>query len=80
MQLIAEPISTNICFNIKGVDPVSLCDFLHVQGLAVVGYSEVKGLKFVRMSIVNPEIEEKDLDNFFNIVLEAAKHLENQLI
>lgn len=74
-ELFRSPESVNVCFTVDGVKAEDICDYLHKQGLIMVGYSQAKGTTFVRMACINADIEKTDIDHFFKQVKIAAKAL-----
>lgn len=75
LELFREPESVNVCFNVKGVDAEAICAKLHQDGKAMVGYSKTKGAKFIRIACINADISLKEVEEFLELVKEAAKLL-----
>ncbi len=74
LELFRVPESVNVCFNVKGWDAEKVCAQLHQKGLAMVGYSQTKGAKFIRMACINADISLKEVEEFLDIVKTVAKH------
>lgn len=74
-ELFRSPESVNVCFTIAGVQPEKVCEYLHKQGLIMVGYSQAKGTTFIRMACINADIQKTDVDHFFEQIKIAAKAL-----
>ena len=72
-DLIQEPESTTVCFSVSGKSDEHICEILDRQGMIKVGYGSAHGHTFIRLVFVNPDIEEKDVDNFFSKVKEASQ-------
>ncbi|TAE00964.1 MAG: aminotransferase class V-fold PLP-dependent enzyme [Bacteroidetes bacterium] len=75
LQLIQEPESVTVCFQVKGKSNQKICDLLHKQGLAKVSYGTARGKTFVRMACVNPDLENEDIDIFFDRVRQVSNEL-----
>jgi sulfinoalanine decarboxylase/sulfinoalanine decarboxylase/aspartate 1-decarboxylase len=60
--------SLSICFNFKDFDPEDLCTKLYESNTLMVGFGYFKGIKFIRLVIINGENSQKDLTNFFNVL------------
>jgi len=75
LALFRTPISVTICFTVEGVDEAALCQYLHQQGMAMVGYSSTKGSTFVRMACINADLTTEDVDYFFEQVQKATTML-----
>lgn len=74
-EMFRSPESVNVCFTIDGVEPEAVCEYLHKEGLIMVGYSQCKGTTFIRMACINADIEKTDIDNFFKQIKVAVKAL-----
>jgi len=48
------------------------------KGLSLVNYGYLKGKVAIRLVISNPDIEEKDLDEFFENFVQMGSVLENE--
>ncbi len=85
LQLQAEPQSLTICFKYKSEfekenDNLNLeiRETLMKKGLSLVNYGYLKGKVAIRLVISNPDIEEKDLDEFFENYVQMGIRLENE--
>jgi len=74
-ELFRSPSSVNVCFTIEGVEPAAVCEYLHKEGLIMVGYSQCKGTTFIRMACINADIQKIDVDHFFEQIKVAVKAL-----
>ena len=50
------------------------------KGLSLVNYGYIKGNVAFRLVISNPDIEEKDLDEFFENFVQMGRELENNKV
>ncbi len=75
LSLVREPESLNLCFTVQGAPADQLCSALNEQERLMLGYAIVDGALVVRMVLLNPLIDEGDLDAFFAHVLAAADSL-----
>ncbi|RLD73959.1 MAG: hypothetical protein DRJ07_20145, partial [Bacteroidetes bacterium] len=85
LQLLAEPQSLTICFTYKSDfekenDKLNLeiRETLMKKGLSLVNYGYLKEKVAIRLVISNPDIEEKDLDEFFENFVQMGSVLENE--
>ncbi len=65
LELIQEPDCVTVCFEVLGHSAVDICTQLNQMGLAKVGYGKARAKTFVRMVCVDPDMQEQDLDQFF---------------
>lgn len=72
-SLVLEPEGLNICFEVEGVSSIDLCNGLYEKGLVQVGYGTWKEKNFVRLVIVNPDMEFEDIDAFFDTIKKFLK-------
>ncbi len=75
MTLCKKPESTNICFEVCNKSSQAICHALDQEGRMKVGFGIVDGRFVIRLVCVNPEIDEQDLDLFFDEVLAVAKNM-----
>ncbi len=74
----------NICFryktNIRDIDNfnIKLRDKLWHSGKSMVNYAEIDGKTVIRMVTINPDIEFRDIDIFFQNLKQAAKEIINE--
>ncbi len=87
LYLLANPQSLSICFIYKtelGKDNdalnLTIRENLMKKGLSLVNYGYLNGKVAIRLVISNPEINEKDLDEFFENFIKAGNELEHQKI
>lgn len=85
LHLLAEPQSLTVCFKYKSEfekenDKLNLeiREKLMKKGLSLVNYGYLKGKVAIRLVISNPDIEEKDLDEFFENFVQMGSVLENE--
>jgi glutamate/tyrosine decarboxylase-like PLP-dependent enzyme len=80
LELLAEKQSLTICFRYKSVTHnanelnLAVRESLMKQGVSLVNYGCLKNEVVIRLVISNADIDEKDLDKFFdNYICEAVK-------
>ena len=73
--LSKEPESVNVCFEVTGKPSDLICETLRQQQKSLVGYGIVEGRRVIRAAFVNADIEEADLDDFFDTLVEVAMTL-----
>ena len=73
--LSKEPESVNVCFEVTGKPSDLICETLRRQQKSLVGYGIVDGRRVVRAAFVNAEVDEADLDDFFENLVEVAMTL-----
>jgi len=85
LHLLAEPQSLTVCFVYKKEfeednDRLNLeiRENLMKKGLSLVNYGYLNGKVAIRLVISNPEISEKDLDEFFENFVQMGALLENE--
>jgi ribulose bisphosphate carboxylase small subunit len=70
------PPFLNVCFAIKWVDAGLLCERLDQKWLIKVGYGKTDHHgKFIRMICVDPDMNQSDIDYFFQELLDEANKL-----
>lgn len=74
--LTREPESVNVCFEVEGRRSRDICERLRREGRSLVGFGVVDGREVIRLAVVNGELEERDLDVFFDEVAEVATRAE----
>jgi sulfinoalanine decarboxylase/sulfinoalanine decarboxylase/aspartate 1-decarboxylase len=67
-SLILEPEGLNVCFTVEGVSAIELCNNLYEKGLLQVGYGSWQEKSFIRLILVNPDMEFSDIDEFFHLI------------
>lgn len=87
LHLLANPQSLTVCFKYKPEfekdnDTLNLeiRENLMKKGLSLVNYGYLKGKIAIRLVISNPDIEEKDLDEFFENFVQMGAVLENETL
>jgi sulfinoalanine decarboxylase/sulfinoalanine decarboxylase/aspartate 1-decarboxylase len=75
MKLSKEPESVTACFEVNGRDSTELCELLRTQNRAMVGYAHVDGRRVIRLALVNGDIGETEIDEFFGHLREVAAQL-----
>lgn len=73
LELAVEPASTTVCFRVHGMDAPTVCQRLHDQGLAWIGFGNVFGEDVVRLVTSNPDVQDEDLDRLFDDILAVAE-------
>jgi glutamate/tyrosine decarboxylase-like PLP-dependent enzyme len=85
LELMAPPQFLNICFRYvvnNGADPdhlnLELRDRLVKSGKSLVNYTSLNGNVILRLVLANAEINQADVDRFFDYVLEVGRDVSNQ--
>lgn len=73
--LSKEPESVNVCFEVTGKPSDLICETLRQQQKSLVGYGIVDGRRVIRAAFVNADVDEADLDDFFDNLVEVAMTL-----
>lgn len=73
--LSKEPESVNVCFEVTGKPSDAICETLRQQQKSLVGYGIVDGRRVVRAAFLNADLDEADLDDFFDTLVEVAMTL-----
>ncbi|MFB3431369.1 MAG: aspartate aminotransferase family protein [Phycisphaerales bacterium] len=73
--LSKEPESVNVCFEVTGKPSDLICETLRQQQKSLVGYGIVDGRRVIRAAFVNADVDEADLDDFFDNLIEVAMTL-----
>jgi hypothetical protein len=60
-----EPECINVCFQVKGKPAQKLCHKLDVEWIIKVSSAYRKWEELIRLTTVNADMTEKDIDNFF---------------
>jgi len=68
LELHSSSESLNICFTVNGVKSEAICVALHERGLALVGHGQVRGQTTIRLVCIDPEMNEADINTFFEDV------------
>lgn len=74
-ELSETPPSINVCFEVRGHDSTTICDWLDRQGRLKIGYGTVRGRRVIRLVCVNPHFGEHDLDAILGEIKTAAAAL-----
>ncbi|HSR50747.1 MAG TPA: pyridoxal-dependent decarboxylase [Acidobacteriota bacterium] len=75
LDLVKDLESVNVCFRVRDVDAVQLCDRLDKEGVLKVGYGDVEGENVIRLPCVNSDLSEEDIDRFFDWLMEVADRM-----
>lgn len=75
LDLIQEPACVAVCFEVSGKSSMDICNVLNHEGLIKVGYGSAKKKKFIRMVCVDADMQESDIDNFFEKVKQVSSDL-----
>jgi glutamate/tyrosine decarboxylase-like PLP-dependent enzyme len=75
LELCETPPSLTVCFHLPEVSSAALCEQLHIQGDAVVGFGDCAGTQAIRMVLASPDLTYADLDLFLDDVMKAAAKL-----
>lgn len=74
LELVDEPQAINLCFAVDGCRADVLCERLSASGESLVGYGVVHGRKIIRLVTANPDLDDADIDRFFDgLLIEAAR-------
>ncbi|MCR9216339.1 MAG: pyridoxal-dependent decarboxylase [bacterium] len=73
--LSKEPESVNVCFEVTGKPSDLICETLRQQQKSLVGFGIVDGRRVIRAAFVNADVDEADLDDFFDNLVEVAMTL-----
>lgn len=73
--LSKEPESVNVCFEVTGKPSDLICETLRQQQKSLVGYGIVDGRRVIRAAFVNADLDESDLDDFFETLVEVGMTL-----
>ncbi|MFP4557061.1 MAG: pyridoxal phosphate-dependent decarboxylase family protein [Bacteroidales bacterium] len=86
LELVAPRQSVNVCFRYRPNKEVNLNDFnlrvrevLRRSGKSMVNFAYIGSTLVIRLVVSNNEIEKSDIDRFFNLFIEVAQNLENDL-
>ena len=88
LELAIKPEYVNVCFRYKleNADEKNdlfhnhLKEFLYKNGISMVNTASVNNKKCIRLVISNPDLQERDIDIFFENILEAAEHIVNNTV
>ncbi|MCO4763570.1 MAG: aminotransferase class V-fold PLP-dependent enzyme [Myxococcales bacterium] len=73
--LTRRPASLNVCFVLNDKPADIICTQLNERGLAMVGHGTVDGQMIIRAAVVNPNLEEADLDELLRSIREVGDTL-----
>ncbi len=68
MSLCQDPVGTNICFRVEGLQAAEACTALQDSGEALIGYGTVRDEIAFRLVTVNPELQQAHLDTLFDAI------------
>lgn len=78
-ELIMQPALLNVCFRVcfghRQVDSDRICAALDQQGIGKVGHGAFNGQHFIRLVIVNPDLQPQDLEKFLGGIKTVARDL-----
>ena len=75
LELVMEPPSINVCFEVEGRSSAAVCDRLDREGRLLVGHGSAGGRRAIRLVCINPDLQERDLDDAIAEVKRAAAEL-----
>lgn len=75
-ELIMKPALLNVCFRYRGVDSDRICSALDQKGLGKIGHGTFDGKHFMRMVIVDPDIQIDDIRQFLASIKTVAGDLQ----
>jgi sulfinoalanine decarboxylase/sulfinoalanine decarboxylase/aspartate 1-decarboxylase len=78
LALVGEADTVTVCFTVDGVDPKRLSEALYERGLHWVSWASALGHRVVRLVTLNPDLQEHDVDRFFDELVQTAARLRGQ--
>lgn len=69
--------SISVCFNYKGIDPMTLCTALYEHQVTVVGFGSFNEYTFVRFVTINANNSKQDIMNFFKVLEDFVEKTPN---
>lgn len=72
LELLEPPPSVNVCFNLRGVAPETVCTRLNEKGTLKIGYGQVGERTGIRLVCVNPALGRSGLVRVLDAVKAAA--------
>ncbi len=75
LELSCEPMSVNVCFEVRDKPSDLICHRLDESGRLKVGYGVVKGRRVIRIVFVNADLTTADVDQAFEAILETAEEM-----
>ena len=76
-QLIREPESFNLVFQIQGVESDVLCTELNRRQIAMISHAIVEGQTVVRLALQNPSVTREEISALFDDLESVAQNLRN---
>jgi len=68
LELLEQPPSINVCFNLRGVAPEEVCARLDDSGILKIGHGQVGGRSGIRLVCVNPELGQAGIARILDAV------------
>lgn len=72
LDLCEEPPFVTVCFTARGKSSQEICEQLHLDGDAMIGYGAFKDIKSIRLVTMNPDISNDDIDALLENVVRVA--------
>lgn len=72
LELCEEPPFVTVCFTVPGCSSAEICEKLHVDGDAVIGYGAYKDQQSIRLVTMNPNVTNEEIDELLENVARAA--------
>ncbi len=72
LQLCEQPPFVTVCFTAPGKSSAEICEQLHVDGDAVIGYGAFRDQQAIRLVTMNPNVSNAEIDELLNNVARAA--------
>jgi hypothetical protein len=75
LELLEQPQSINVCFEVRGCSSEAICDKLDYDGIMKIGHGQVRRRRGIRLVCVNPELDTTTLHKIFNEIKQAGRSL-----
>jgi sulfinoalanine decarboxylase len=72
LELCEEPPSVTVCFTVPGCSSAEICERLHVEGEAMIGYGAFREQQSIRLVTMNPAVTNDEIDALLDNVARAA--------
>jgi glutamate/tyrosine decarboxylase-like PLP-dependent enzyme len=73
LELVMEPASINVCFEVRGCSSAAICERLDQEGRLLIGHGEANGRRAIRLVCINPDLDERELDAVLDEIKQAAQ-------
>jgi glutamate/tyrosine decarboxylase-like PLP-dependent enzyme len=75
LELLEQPPSINVCFEVRGCSSEAVCDRLDHDGILKIGHGQVRGRRGIRLVCVNPDLDKTALLSIFDEIKKAGRSL-----